>query len=118
MIVQLIGDRAMQENAAMASTSRHDAWQAGDAYESYMGRWSRQIAPVFLAWLDAPQDLDWLEVSCGTGALSAAVLARCAPRSRSEEHTSELQSLMRISYAVFCLKKNNNETRPTQQQSR
>src|SRR3546814_4433961 len=29
---------------------------------------------------------------------------------RSEEHTSELQSLMRISYAVFCLKKNNYET--------
>src|SRR3546814_4141084 len=28
-----------------------------------------------------------------------------APNSRSEEHTSELQSLMRISYAVFCLKK-------------
>src|SRR3546814_3415773 len=34
---------------------------------------------------------------------------------RSEEHTSELQSLMRISYAVFCLKKkNNNKTRKTQ----
>src|SRR3546814_8729645 len=31
-------------------------------------------------------------------------------RCRSEEHTSELQSLMRISYAVFCLKKKNNET--------
>src|SRR3546814_4646047 len=30
---------------------------------------------------------------------------------RSEEHTSELQSLMRISYAVFCLTKNNNATR-------
>src|SRR3546814_3440482 len=29
---------------------------------------------------------------------------------RSEEHTSELQSLMRISYAVFCLKKNNIQT--------
>src|SRR3546814_6268069 len=29
--------------------------------------------------------------------------------SRSEEHTSELQSLMRISYAVFCLKKKNNK---------
>src|SRR3546814_3419135 len=29
---------------------------------------------------------------------------------RSEEHTSELQSLMRISYAVFCLKKNTNES--------
>src|SRR3546814_6301156 len=32
------------------------------------------------------------------------------PASRSEEHTSELQSLMRISYAVFCLKKKNNQT--------
>src|SRR3546814_1581003 len=33
--------------------------------------------------------------------------ARTAPPARSEEHTSELQSLMRISYAVFCLKKKN-----------
>src|SRR3546814_2313308 len=32
---------------------------------------------------------------------------------RSEEHTSELQSLMRISYAVFCLKKKNNNTTPS-----
>src|SRR3546814_1389939 len=31
---------------------------------------------------------------------------------RSEEHTSELQSLMRISYAVFCLKKNNERRQP------
>src|SRR3546814_9519928 len=33
---------------------------------------------------------------------------------RSEEHTSELQSLMRISYAVFCLKKNNKQTQNTE----
>src|SRR3546814_10903208 len=32
------------------------------------------------------------------------------PEGRSEEHTSELQSLMRISYAVFCLKKQNKHT--------
>src|SRR3546814_3907155 len=32
-----------------------------------------------------------------------------APKTRSEEHTSELQSLMRISYAVFCLKKKTNK---------
>src|SRR3546814_12063031 len=32
---------------------------------------------------------------------------------RSEEHTSELQSLMRISYAVFCLKKKNNKSKTT-----
>src|SRR3546814_5672020 len=36
---------------------------------------------------------------------------------RSEEHTSELQSLMRISYAVFCLKKKNNTTLITQQKN-
>src|SRR3546814_3418016 len=37
-----------------------------------------------------------------------AALDHIARHSRSEEHTSELQSLMRISYAVFCLKKKNN----------
>src|SRR3546814_1309436 len=36
-----------------------------------------------------------------------ASMDRCVDRVRSEEHTSELQSLMRISYAVFCLKKKN-----------
>src|SRR3546814_5313112 len=39
-------------------------------------------------------------------------LASLAAR-RSEEHTSELQSLMRISYAVFCLKKKRNKERKT-----
>src|SRR5262245_22119875 len=65
----------------MAETSRHDAWQAGDRYEAYMGRWSRQVAPRFLDWLGLPESLDWLEVGCGTGALSAAILARRNPRS-------------------------------------
>src|SRR3546814_2811027 len=36
-------------------------------------------------------------------------------KQRSEEHTSELQSLMRISYAVFCLKKKNKTTQTTRQ---
>jgi ubiquinone/menaquinone biosynthesis C-methylase UbiE len=65
----------------MTDTTRHDAWQAGDSYDQYMGRWSRQIAPVFLAWLDAPRSKDWLEVGCGTGALTAAIVDRYAPRS-------------------------------------
>src|SRR3546814_1252426 len=38
------------------------------------------------------------------GAVAALLLARAGAPHRSEEHTSELQSLMRISYAVFCLK--------------
>src|SRR3546814_1509121 len=44
---------------------------------------------------------------------SANEFARCANADRSEEHTSELQSLMRISYAVFCLK---NKTKHTHTQ--
>src|SRR3546814_4832035 len=40
-------------------------------------------------------------------------LARVRPKNRSEEHTSELQSLMRISYAVFCLKKKKQKNMKT-----
>ena len=72
-----------------AETSRHDAWQAGDSYDAYMGRWSRQIAPRFLDWIDAPDGLDWLEVGCGTGALSAAILAHCKPKSLLSIDASE-----------------------------
>src|SRR3546814_8971973 len=39
-----------------------------------------------------------------------AQLSHVDPNKRSEEHTSELQSLMRISYAVFCLKKKNRKS--------
>src|SRR3546814_10722760 len=42
--------------------------------------------------------------------LGALPIIRSLLLYRSEEHTSELQSLMRISYAVFCLKKKNNKT--------
>src|SRR3546814_6999589 len=40
----------------------------------------------------------------------ASITSLTTASSRSEEHTSELQSLMRISYAVFCLKKKKNHT--------
>src|SRR3546814_3483587 len=49
----------------------------------------------------------------GTRAEKGTALARV----RSEEHTSELQSLMRISYAVFCLKKTKKHIRMRQQNS-
>jgi ubiquinone/menaquinone biosynthesis C-methylase UbiE len=65
----------------MSASSRHDVWQTGDSYDAYMGRWSRAVATPFLEWLAAPPEADWLELGCGTGALSGAILARCAPRS-------------------------------------
>src|SRR3546814_7598291 len=63
--------------------------------------------------------LDDLEVDAAIGMLEADITlaearARFSSVMRSEEHTSELQSLMRISYAVFCLKK---KKKKTQQQS-
>jgi SAM-dependent methyltransferase len=62
-----------------SETTRHDAWQAGDSYEAYMGRWSRRLAPLFLDWLGAPPGGRWLELGCGSGALTAAVLDRARP---------------------------------------
>src|SRR3546814_6381282 len=44
-----------------------------------------------------------------SGAIKRCVTDTNCPLPRSEEHTSELQSLMRISYAVFCLKKKNKQ---------
>src|SRR3546814_4663747 len=46
-------------------------------------------------------------VSCFGSAMATSMGSIHADSRRSEEHTSELQSLMRISYAVFCLKKKN-----------
>lgn len=60
-------------------TRKGEAWTVGDAYESYIGRWSRLVAREFLAWLGAPAGARWVDVGCGTGALTAAVLATAAP---------------------------------------
>ena len=51
------------------------------AYERFMGRWSRAVAPVFLDWLGARRRANWLDVGCGTGILAEALLELCAPAS-------------------------------------
>jgi SAM-dependent methyltransferase len=63
----------------MTSTRPSDAWDSGDPYERYVGRWSRLVADEFLAWLNLPPSLRWLEVGCGTGALTAAISEKCRP---------------------------------------
>jgi 2-polyprenyl-3-methyl-5-hydroxy-6-metoxy-1,4-benzoquinol methylase len=50
--------------------NRTDAWTSGDAYEPYVGRWSRLVAREFLEWLAVPPGGRWLDVGCGTGALA------------------------------------------------
>jgi SAM-dependent methyltransferase len=56
-----------------------DVWEAGDAYEAYVGRWSRQVARAFVPSLEVPPGRRWLDVGCGTGALSETVLAVADP---------------------------------------
>jgi SAM-dependent methyltransferase len=56
-----------------------DIWAIGQAYEPYVGRWSRRVAPEFLEWLSVLPGLRWLDVGCGTGTLTEAVLALAEP---------------------------------------
>jgi len=56
-----------------------DNWTAGDKYEGYMGRWSRQVAREFIQWLAVSARCQWLDVGCGTGALSQTVLQLAEP---------------------------------------
>jgi SAM-dependent methyltransferase len=58
-----------------------DTWERGSPYEQYVGRWSRQVAPLFLSWLSVPAGRRWLDVGCGTGALCAAIWDHCSPLS-------------------------------------
>src|SRR3546814_9294914 len=86
-----------------------------DAY-SFLFRYSNalpeSIAQAERASLRAVElDPDSAEAHAARG--TALTLGGQYPK-RSEEHTSELQSLMRISYAVFCLKKKNITTNNTQ----
>jgi len=60
--------------------NRHDNWAAGALYEPYVGRWSRLVAQEFLKWIAVPIRCQWLDVGCGTGALSQTILNTCDPQ--------------------------------------
>jgi SAM-dependent methyltransferase len=62
-------------------TSAGDQWASGNAYETYMGRWSRQIGRAFIQWLAPAGGRHWLDVGCGTGALTETIGLRANPGS-------------------------------------
>src|SRR3546814_4624976 len=90
---ELGGGRFAQVTAAVAVCCVPFSMLAGSMLQ--------YTSPDYLWWVLAA----WLLLKLANGG---------DPRWRSEEHTSELQSLMRISYAVFCLKKKNNQVQPYQ----
>jgi len=64
----------------MEHPQRKDTWASGATYEPYVGRWSRLVAREFLAWLAIPPGARWLDIGCGTGALSQTILDVASPR--------------------------------------
>jgi SAM-dependent methyltransferase len=65
----------------MTEAKPKDNWVEGELYEPFVGRWSRLVAREFLAWLAVPAGKDWLDVGCGTGALTQTILALASPKS-------------------------------------
>jgi SAM-dependent methyltransferase len=63
-----------------SSSKPKDVWASGEAYEPYVGRWSRPVARKFIEWLAVPPGSRWLDVGCGTGALTETLLQVAAPQ--------------------------------------
>jgi len=80
----------------MSETAK-ESWNSGDAYELWVGRWSRRIAAEFIDWLAVSAGRTWGDVGCGTGALVECILGRCDPAGvlgidRSEAYVSEARN--------------------------
>lgn len=66
-----------------------DSWESGDPYEYYMGRWSLRVAESFVVWLSPFSGLNWLDIGCGSGALSEAIINKCKPAALTAIDQSE-----------------------------
>jgi len=83
-----------------------EIWGASEAYERYVGRWSRPVSGEFLNWLALPARLSWADIGCGTGALVEGILACCAPQAvlgidRSEGFVSEARGRISDTQVLF-----------------
>src|SRR3546814_3637853 len=98
-------------NSCFASDLHHSA----ACYSSSRPHLRQPLAPSPASGDHGAGEIDETRDGCGWRTRwrwsSAAARAPVRGSARSEEHTSELQSLMRISYAVFCLKKKKSKIR-------
>jgi len=63
----------------MPTSIRPERWDSADAYEPFVGRWSRLVARQFIEWLQQPRGRRWVDVGCGTGAVSDTILTVADP---------------------------------------
>lgn len=73
-------ERPAAKSQRPAANSQQPLWQGGEAYETYVGRWSRVVAREFVPWLGVAEGAAWLDVGSGTGALTETILGLTAPR--------------------------------------
>ncbi len=66
-------------NNIKGQSGQTESWESGESYQHYIGRWSRLVADEFIRWLNAPPQQRWLDVGCGTGALSRTILELASP---------------------------------------
>src|SRR3546814_10727172 len=103
----LLPDRTLVLMLPEEDAEKRAAARDGDAFDRFGARdreFHRKVANAFRSY--AKQEPDRFRLIDASGAAGDVTPRLIDALSRSEEHTSELQSLMRISYAVFCLKKN------------
>jgi len=65
--------------ATQTPLSTEFRWSGGAAYDGFVGRWSRLVAAEFVPWLGVPTGATWVDVGCGTGELTGAILRIAAP---------------------------------------
>src|SRR3546814_1987527 len=107
-----VATKRLAEVSAILACQHHMRTQLSLPARSVHTQGIVKVGPAVLAMLDhpeAPWTVTGLAKRAGMSRGSfAATFKESLGESRSEEHTSELQSLMRISYAVFCLNKKKN----------
>src|SRR3546814_4643715 len=97
-------ERILLDDPAITSEATRQAIYGVQAHET-AHQWFGDL--VTMAWWDDQTVMasDSSQIDCTASARDLTRISLVEDEFRSEEHTSELQSLMRISYAVFCLKK-------------
>src|SRR3546814_5197013 len=112
--LEAVIEEGLREDFGSQGQAVIDLWQRLDPVDPAMFDRLDSRTAIFCSWTKAERRRRFAPLLASFDRMYESIYAFRAGRGehglRSEEHTSELQSLMRISYAVFCLKKKNKIT--------